>query len=202
MKTDPTNSYPPEFSHLEDLVREARQQMDHMADGMANFPEKGVRTAFDKPKEGEWRFGKRTHLISVLEDARAAYYREIRDWVNEQVEMADLDPDTAHRIRFKASCDLGDLYIPTRTDQEKAASGRTSLIDKSSGNDDVLNLEPDEQALDIGTQQPDGSMQTDSSLPPTSMSARFSQSLGYTKYTEKTEETPAAPTGPNHDMDR
>ena len=95
-----TEKYPAPYTHLEDLIREAREQIVSIDERIKSFPDNGSGSAFRPPQQGERSYDSHARVISVLEDAKAAFRRSILSGV--EAEIKDADPKTASWIRFQA----------------------------------------------------------------------------------------------------
>ncbi len=100
MSEELTEKYPAPYAHLEDLIREARGQIVSIDERIKSFPDIGSGSAFRPPQQGKGRYDSQARVISVLEDAKAAFRTSVLAGV--EAEIKDADPKIASWIRFQA----------------------------------------------------------------------------------------------------
>ncbi|PSR56628.1 hypothetical protein AHMF7605_25605 [Adhaeribacter arboris] len=184
--------FPPEYAHLDKMVREAQEQIRLIDEQIKNVPsDRGTAPQYNPPGFLRSRqMGSRDQRINDLEKQKGQVRAEVMDKVEK--ETINADPKTANTVRDKALAEMYSNPFEGKSAAEiKAARGEIKDLETAQ------NFAATLHKGDFRINQPDRDVAEPTNAPTNNEdkksspgSNRFSESLSYTKAIEKNDTAP------------
>jgi len=192
-KKDTEYQFPEGYEYFKDIADDAARQSKELDERIKNIPTEDIRQTrhrlvFNPPRmaQAEQRWDKRDSKEN-LEDQKKQIETNLMKRIDRDMKQNDVDLETSGQVRLAA---IEVLHPNPFKDKTKEEMDKIKGMDKDPqhSQDFMRKLLSDERKKE---REPEKVKTESKQRTEISMSARFSQTLSYTKYTD-----PTPPTGP------
>lgn len=202
------NAYPPEYAHVGKMVREAQERIREIDQQIKNVPkDQGPAPQYNPPGFIRSRQpGSQDEKIAAFEKQKEQVKADTMEKVDKETIKAD--PKTATLVRDQAREGMyGNPFKGKDAAEMDALRGQSKDLETSQNYADALRQSQNPERTEKDVPEPASSTTNMEEKKPLSMSARFSQSLSYTREVEKNDKAPdksleKTPTKDDKDIDK